>query len=121
MHAAEAQQMSIGLDRPEVVDGHDLDIGAPRFDDGAQHVASDPPEPIDGNSDRHLTLPYDGDGPPPDFRRGRDRIGSRRGDGRDAIRRSGDRLNQPLSRDGRPVLTITKSVPAQADRQSSFQ
>ena len=56
MHAVEAQQVGVGLDRAEVVDRDDLDVLAARFDDGAQNVASDAPEPVDRNLHRHIGL-----------------------------------------------------------------
>ena len=49
MHRIEAQEMRVGLDRRQVVDGDDLDIIALRFHDGAQHVAADAAEPVDGD------------------------------------------------------------------------
>ena len=45
----EAQQVGVGLDRAEIVDRHDLDVLAAGFVDGAQHVAADASEPVDGN------------------------------------------------------------------------
>jgi len=51
--AVEAQQMRIGLDRAEIVDLHDLDVLAARFHDGAQDVAPDAAEPVDGDANRH--------------------------------------------------------------------
>ena len=50
VHGIEAQQMRIGLDRGEIVDGHDLDVLAVRFGDGAQHVAADTAKPVDGDT-----------------------------------------------------------------------
>ena len=50
VHGIEPQQMRIGLDRREIVDGDDLDIAAVCFGDGAQHVAADAPEPVDGDT-----------------------------------------------------------------------
>ena len=47
VHAVEAQQVGVGLDRAEIVDRHDLDVVAAGFDDGAQHVAADAAEPVD--------------------------------------------------------------------------
>jgi hypothetical protein len=49
------QQVCVGLDRAEVVDGNDLDIGAAGFDDCSQHVAADAAETVDGNLDSHFT------------------------------------------------------------------
>ena len=56
MHAVKAQQMGIGLDRAQIIDRHDLDIAAVRFDDGAQHIAPDPTKPVDGDLDGHDML-----------------------------------------------------------------
>ena len=50
-----AQQMRVGLDRPEIVDADDLDILAPAFGDRAQHKAADAAEAVDGNP-RHVIL-----------------------------------------------------------------
>ncbi len=52
-----AQQMRIGLDRAEVVDRHDLNIIAPRFDDRAQHVPTDPAKAVDRYLDSHRFPP----------------------------------------------------------------
>ena len=57
MHGIEAKQMRIGLDRREIVDGDDLDILAGGLDDGAQNIAADAAEPVDGNANRHVSLP----------------------------------------------------------------
>ena len=54
MHAVEAQQMGVGLDRAEIVDGDDLDVLASGFEDGAQNIASDASETVDRNSHRHV-------------------------------------------------------------------
>ena len=56
MDAVEPQQVRIGGDGAEIVDGDDFDVGPARFVDGAQHVASDPPEPVDRNLHSHLSL-----------------------------------------------------------------
>jgi hypothetical protein len=50
----EAQQMGVGLDRAEIVDRDDFDVLAAGFDDGAQDVAADAAEAVDGNLDSHL-------------------------------------------------------------------
>jgi hypothetical protein len=42
--------MRIGFDRREIVDGDDLDVPAVCFGDGAEYVAADPPEPVDGDT-----------------------------------------------------------------------
>ena len=47
----EPQQMGIGFRRREVVDRHDFDVLAPGFDDGAQHIAADAAEAVNGNAD----------------------------------------------------------------------
>ena len=49
MDGIEAQQMGVGFHRPQIVDADDFDIGAPRLDDCAQHVAADTAKAIDGN------------------------------------------------------------------------
>ncbi len=61
MHAVIAQKVGIGLDRAQIIDGDHLDIGAARFDDGAQHVAPDATETVDGDLDCHgyLSRPDD--------------------------------------------------------------
>ena len=56
MDAVEAQQMRVGLDRAEIVDRHDLDVLAAGFDDRAQNVAPDAPEPVDRHPYRHSSL-----------------------------------------------------------------
>ena len=55
MHGVVAQQMRVGLDRAEIVDADDLDVVAAGFDDGAQHVAADAAESVDGNANRHVS------------------------------------------------------------------
>jgi hypothetical protein len=47
MDAVEPHQVGVGLDRPEVVDRHDFDVGPARLDDGPQDVAADAAEPVD--------------------------------------------------------------------------
>ena len=55
-----ANEMRIGLDRAEVVDGNDFDVGAAGLDDGAQHVAADAAKTVDGNFHSHFgSLPMD--------------------------------------------------------------
>ncbi len=56
VHAVEADEMGVGLDRAEIVDGDHLDVGAARLDDGAQDVAPDAPETVDRDLDRHVAL-----------------------------------------------------------------
>src|SRR4051812_45336316 len=45
--------MRIGLDRAEIVDADDFDILAAAFGDGAQDVAADAAEPVNGNTNCH--------------------------------------------------------------------
>ncbi len=59
MHGIVAQQMGVGLDRGEIVDGDDFDIVAPGFDGGAQNVAADAAKSVDGYANRHSRSPYD--------------------------------------------------------------
>ena len=56
MDAVEAQQMGVGLNRPEVVDGDHFDVRAARLIDGAQNIAPDAPEPVDRDTNRHVFL-----------------------------------------------------------------
>ena len=56
MHGVVAQQMRIGLDRGEIVNGDDLDILAPSLDRGAQDIAADAAEAVDGYANRHAFL-----------------------------------------------------------------
>ena len=53
VHAVEAQQMRIGFHRTEIVDADDLDVLALGLGNGAQDIAADAAEPIDGNTDSH--------------------------------------------------------------------
>ena len=53
VHAVEAQQMRVGFHRAEIVDADDLDVRALGLGDGAQDVAADAAEAIDGNADSH--------------------------------------------------------------------
>ena len=48
MHGIEAQQVGVGLDRSEIIDGEDFDILASRLDSRAQNVAADAAKSIDG-------------------------------------------------------------------------
>ena len=54
MDAVVAQQVGVGLDRAEVVDGDDVDVLAARLIDGTHDVAADAAETIDGNSNGHV-------------------------------------------------------------------
>ena len=56
MHAVETQQMGVGFHRAQIVDGDDLDIGAPGFDDGAHDIAPDAAKAIDCDADSHGML-----------------------------------------------------------------
>ena len=58
MHAVEAQQMGVGLDRAEIVDGDHVDVLAAGFVDGAHDVAADAAKSVDGNSDGHVFSPW---------------------------------------------------------------
>jgi hypothetical protein len=49
--------MRVGLDGAEIVDADNLDIGALALDDGAQHVAANAAEAIDGNPNGHFQSP----------------------------------------------------------------
>ena len=49
-HAVEAQKMRVGFDRTKIVEGHDLDVLAAGFHDGAQDVAADAAKPVDGDA-----------------------------------------------------------------------
>ncbi len=61
MDGVVTEQVGVGLDRAEVVDGDDFDIGAAGFDDGAKNVAADTSETVDGNLDCHVhSLPRGG-------------------------------------------------------------
>ena len=48
-----AQQVRIGLHVAQVVEGDDGEIGAAGFMNCAQDIAADPPEPVDGDANRH--------------------------------------------------------------------
>ena len=58
MHRIETQQMRVGLDRGEIVDGDDVDVVALGFDDRAQDIATDTAETINGNANGHYRSPY---------------------------------------------------------------
>jgi hypothetical protein len=51
----EPEQVSVRLHRAEIVDRDDLNVGPARLVDGAQHVAADATEPVDGDLDAHVT------------------------------------------------------------------
>jgi hypothetical protein len=56
VHAVEAQEMGVRLDRAEIVDRHHLDVAPPGFEDRAQNVPPDPPEAVDPDPDCHACL-----------------------------------------------------------------
>src|SRR5689334_6913123 len=53
MHAVVAQQVGIGFDRAQIVEGNDFDVLAIGFRDGAQNVATDPAKSVNGNAYCH--------------------------------------------------------------------
>ena len=53
VHRIVAQQMRVGRRRRQVVDRDHRDVGASLLDDGAQHVAADPAEAVDGDANAH--------------------------------------------------------------------
>ena len=57
VHGIEAQQVRVGLDRSEIVDGDDFDIVAVGLDDGAQDIAADAAKAVNGNANGHISLP----------------------------------------------------------------
>src|SRR6056297_4276185 len=58
MHAVEFQKVGIRLNRGEIVDGHDMQVGAAGFNNRAQHVAPDASKAVDGDLDSHLGCPF---------------------------------------------------------------
>ena len=57
MDGVELQQVGVGLDRAQVVDRHDVDVLAAGLIDGANDVAADAAEAVDGDTDfRHGKL-----------------------------------------------------------------
>ena len=57
VHGIEAEQVSVGLDRSEIVDRHHLDVLAAALHDGAQDVAADATESVDRDLHRHVLAP----------------------------------------------------------------
>jgi hypothetical protein len=53
VHGVVTHQVSVGLDRAEIVDGDDFDVGASGFVDGAHDVAADTAKSVDGNFEGH--------------------------------------------------------------------
>src|SRR6185312_7647478 len=54
VHAVVAQKVRVGLDRAEIVDADDFDVLAAALGDGAQDVAADAAETVDGNAYSHV-------------------------------------------------------------------
>jgi len=50
--------MRVGFHRAQIIDRHHLNIGAVRFDDGAQNVASNAAKAIDGYFYGHAAVPF---------------------------------------------------------------
>jgi hypothetical protein len=53
MHRVPFQQMSVRLNRAQIVDGDEFEIAPACFIGGAQHQPPDTPEPVDGNPNGH--------------------------------------------------------------------
>src|SRR5208337_2633491 len=69
VHAVEAQEMRVGLDRAEIVDRDDLDVLPARLDDRAQYEPPDASKAVDRYSGDHrypLLRPARDLRPPPD-------------------------------------------------------
>ena len=64
MHAVEAQQMGVGLDRAEIVDADHLDVPTAGLGDGAQDVAADAAKPVDCDADCHAVSPLNAEPSP---------------------------------------------------------
>ena len=56
VHAVVAQEMGVGLDRTQIVDGDDFDVLAARFEDRAQHQPPDAAEAVDRYLGNHRNL-----------------------------------------------------------------
>ena len=56
MHRIVAQQMGVGLDRAEIVDGDDLDVVASGFVNGAQDIAANTAKSVDRDPDCHIVV-----------------------------------------------------------------
>src|SRR5690606_38118622 len=50
------QEMSVGLDRAEIVDRHDLDVLAAGLRDSAKYETPDPTESVNRNADCHFSV-----------------------------------------------------------------
>ncbi len=57
MHGVEAQQVGVGLDRAEIVDGDDFNVGALGLVNRPQHVAANAAKPVNRDPDCHILLP----------------------------------------------------------------
>ena len=53
VHGIVAEQVRVGLDRPEIVQPDDFDVAAAGFDDGAENVTPDAAEAVDANPEGH--------------------------------------------------------------------
>ena len=53
VHGIVAQEVSVGFHRAQIVEGDHGEIGSAGLVNGAQDVAADPPEPVDGDANRH--------------------------------------------------------------------
>ena len=58
VHRIVAEQVGVGLDRAEIVDGDDLDVRTAGFDDGAQNIAPDASETVDRDLHSHFPVPF---------------------------------------------------------------
>lgn len=56
MNAVITQKMCVGFDRAEIVDGDDLNVGAPRFHDGAKDVTANAAKTVDCDANCHFLL-----------------------------------------------------------------
>jgi hypothetical protein len=56
MDGVKAHEMGIGLDRAEIIDRHDFDVGAAGLDDRTENIAADAAKPINCNADCHENL-----------------------------------------------------------------
>ena len=54
MHGIESQQMGIGLDRAEIIDGDDLNVLAVRFGNCPQDIPPDTSKSVDRDFNRHI-------------------------------------------------------------------
>ena len=54
MYRIETEQVGVGFNRSEIVDGHHFDIGASMLDDRPKNQAADAAESVDGYTNGHL-------------------------------------------------------------------